>query len=74
MFGVTTMKTKSKFDFFIYFFYYFLIFLQMGLGMPPMDDDDDDAGLLAELAALQGNPQPAQKKGKPKKGILKRSF
>lgn len=41
----------------------------MGLGIPMDADDEDESSLLAELAALEGKPQPA-KKGKPKKGII----
>ena len=40
---------------------------QLGIGVPMADDDEDDDALLAELAAIQGNPSPARK-GKPKKG------
>ena len=39
----------------------------MGMGAPMEADDEDESSLLAELAALEGKPQPA-KKGKPKKG------
>ena len=39
----------------------------MGMGVPMEADDEDESSLLAELAALEGKPQPA-KKGKPKKG------
>lgn len=40
----------------------------MGLGSPMAHDDEDESSLLAELAALEGNPQ-ASKTGKPKIGI-----
>ena len=40
----------------------------MGLGIPISPDDEDESSLLAELAALEGKPQPV-KTGKPKKGI-----
>lgn len=41
----------------------------MGLGVPMEPDDEDESSLLAELAALEGKPQPTRK-AKPKKVLV----